>query len=484
MTDAIGGIEPQVFWNCFAAISAIPRPSGHEDRIGGYILERAGQLGLERAKDDCGNIVVRLPATPGKERVRSICLQSHLDMVCEKNADKMHDFLKDPIELVRHGEVLTANGTTLGADNGIGVATSLAIMEDGSIEHGPLELLFTVEEETGLRGAKNLTPGLVASRSLLNLDSEEEGALYIGCAGGKDTVGRWPLVREPVPAGAVPVRVAVKGLKGGHSGLEIDKGLGNAIKLLSRALTPLAGLGGRIAAIDGGNMRNAIPRECSAVMYLAPELVAGARAVVEELAAVFVAELPAVDPGVRLTLEPCEAGPATVMEPHLQRQVLKTISALPSGVQRMSAEIPGLVETSTNVSVINTEQDEVVLITSQRSSSASRLTEVVDTVQSILEMGGAVVEVSEGYPGWQPNIDSPLLKLAQRCYRDLYGTEPEVKAIHAGLECGIIGERIPGMDMVSFGPNMEKVHSPDERVYIESVARYWRFVLQILKAAP
>ncbi|QWV94254.1 aminoacyl-histidine dipeptidase [Geomonas oryzisoli] len=483
MTDAIRGLEPQIFWNCFAAIAGIPRPSGREERIGEYILERAGQLGLERAKDDCGNIVVKLPATPGKERVRSICLQSHLDMVCEKNADKVHDFLKDPIELVRQGEVLTANGTTLGADNGIGVATSLAVMEDRSVEHGPLELLFTVEEETGLRGAKNLSPELVQSRILLNLDSEEEGALYIGCAGGRDTVARWALARDAAPAGSLPFRLTVKGLKGGHSGLEIDKGLGNAIKLLNRALVALSGQGARLAAIDGGNMRNAIPRECGAIIYLAPEQAANAQALVAELAATFAAELPTVDPGVQLTLERAEAGPATVMEPQLQRLVLKTIAALPSGVQRMSADIAGLVETSTNVSVIGTERDELVLITSQRSSSASRLTEVVETVRSIMELGGAVVEVSEGYPGWQPNVDSPVLKLAQRCYRDLYRKEPEVKAIHAGLECGIIGERIPGMDMVSFGPNMEKVHSPDERVYIESVGRYWRFVLEILKAA-
>lgn len=483
MTEAIRGIEPQIFWSCFAAICAIPRPSGHEERIGEYILARAERLGLDRAKDDCGNIVVKVPATPGKERVRSICLQSHLDMVCEKNADKVHDFLKDPIELVRRGDVLTANGTTLGADNGIGVATSLAIMEDKKLAHGPLELLFTIEEETGLRGAKNLSPALVASRTLLNLDSEEEGALYIGCAGGKDTVGKWATLREPAPAAAIAVRLTVKGLKGGHSGLEIDKGLGNAIKLLNRALVPLSGLGARLASIDGGNMRNAIPRECSAVLYLAPEQLQMAEAMVTELAGIFRAELPTVDPGVQLILDRDVSGPKTVLGAQLQQRVPKVISALPSGVQRMSPDIPGLVETSTNVSVISTTEDELVLITSQRSSSATRLTEVVDTVESIFGLGGAGVEVSEGYPGWQPDLDSPVLKLARKCYRELYQKDAEVKAIHAGLECGIIGERIPGMDMISFGPNMEKVHSPDEKVYIDSVANYWRFLLEILKAA-
>lgn len=483
MTEAIRGIEPQIFWNSFAAISAIPRPSGHEEGVGRYVLDRARQLGFEAAQDGCGNIVVRLPATPGKERVASICLQSHLDMVCEKNEGKVHDFLKDPIELVRQGDVITANGTTLGADNGIGVATSLAIMEDRTLEHGPLELLFTVEEETGLRGAKNLSPQLVASRTLLNLDSEEEGAFYIGCAGGKDTVGSWPVRRETAPAAAMPVRLSVKGLKGGHSGLEIDKGLGNAIKLLNRVLRRLAELGARLSGIDGGNMRNAIPRECSALLYLEPNQLEKARATVDQLAASFVAELKSVDPDLQVILEADVQGTGTVIPEQLQRQILKAIAGLPSGVQRMSADIGGLVETSSNVSVIRTTEDAVVLVTSQRSSSASRLSEVVETVASIFDLGGAAVETSDGYPGWQPDMGSPVLKLALNCYRDLYHQEADVKAIHAGLECGIIGERIPGMDMISFGPNMEKVHSPDERVYIDSVANYWRLVLEILKAA-
>lgn len=483
MSDAISGLEPESFWRCFAEIASIPRPSGHEARIGAFILDRAKQLGLEAVQDDCGNIVVRKPASAGKEHVARICLQSHLDMVCEKNADKVHDFLNDPIELVRRDQVITANGTTLGADNGVGVAASLALMEDRSLPHGPLEFLFTVEEETGLTGAKNLSPDLVQSRTLLNLDSEEEGALYIGCAGGKDTVGCWSYDAEAAPADAVALVVAVKGLKGGHSGLEIDKGLGNAIKLLNRALCRLSKIGGRVAGINGGNMRNAIPREATAQLYLPAARQVEAEALVSELDLVFKAELGAIDPGVVLTMSRDDAASGKVMDATVQKSLLKAISALPSGVQRMSHDIAGLVETSTNVSVISTSESGITLVTSQRSSSASRLGEVVDSVESIFELGGAMVEVSEGYPGWQPNVDSAILKLALQCYRALYDRDAEVKAIHAGLECGIIGERIPGMDMISLGPNMEKVHSPEERVYIDSVANFWNFLLEILKSA-
>ncbi|WP_085813699.1 aminoacyl-histidine dipeptidase [Geoanaerobacter pelophilus] len=483
MSDAIRGLEPESFWRCFAEIARIPRPSGHEARIGAFILDRARKLGLEAAQDDCGNIVVRKPASPGKEKVAGICLQSHLDMVCEKNADKVHDFLNDPIELVRRDEVITANGTTLGADNGVGVAASLALMEEGSLRHGPLEFLFTVEEETGLTGAKNLSPALVRSRTLLNLDSEEEGALYIGCAGGKDTVGCWSFDAEAAPADAVALAVAVKGLRGGHSGLEIDKGLGNAIKLLNRALCRLSEMGARVVAMNGGDMRNAIPREAAAKLYLPAANLAQAEALVSELDLVFRKELGTIDAGVKLTMSREDLGGAKVIGSAVQEKLLKAICALPSGVQRMSHDITGLVETSTNVSVISTSENGVTLVTSQRSSSASRLREVVESVESIFELGGAMVEVSEGYPGWQPNVDSAILKLAQDSYRALYDRDAEVKAIHAGLECGIIGERIPGMDMVSLGPNMEKVHSPEEKVYIDSVAKFWNFLLEILKTA-
>lgn len=483
MPEAIDGLTPGTFWRCFAEIAAIPRPSGKEEKIARFILDRAAKLGLSARQDPCGNVIVKKPASPGKNGLRSICLQSHLDMVCEKNADKVHDFLKEPIKLVRKGPVLMADGTTLGADNGIGVATSLAIMEDGALEHGPLEFLFTVEEETGLKGAQHLDPALIESRMLLNLDSEEEGAIYVGCAGGKDTLGKWSASREAAPAGAIPVRLSLKGLKGGHSGLEIDKGLGNAIKLLNRAILRLAEMGGRLAGIDGGNMRNAIPRECGAVIYLPGDRLEQAEALVAALGATFREELAGIDGAVTLSLRREDAAGGDVLDRVLQSRICKTIAALPSGVQHMSADIKGLVETSTNVSVISTTESDIVLVTSQRSSSASRLEEIVETVRAIFELGCASVEGSDGYPGWKPNLASPILNLAVQCYRRLYGVEPEVKAIHAGLECGIIGERITGMDMISFGPTMEGVHSPDEKVYIDSVGKYWEFLVAVLKSA-
>jgi dipeptidase D len=481
MSEAIEGLKPELFWRYFAEISRIPRPSRHEERIARYVLETAEKLGLAARQDSCGNVVVRKPASPGRERVPSVCLQSHLDMVCEKNADKVHDFLKDPIELVRRGAVLTANGTTLGADNGVGVATSLAVMADRSMVHGPLEMLFTIEEEIGLTGALNLAPDLLESRTLLNLDSEEEGALYVGCAGGKDSVARWTLGREVAPEQAAAATLSVKGLKGGHSGLEIDKGLGNAIKLLNRALLRLDETGARLASLAGGNMRNAIPRECEALLFLPTEQLDRARAIVAELDKEFRAEYRSVDPDLVLSLALKEdVQGREVLGRADQHRLLQTIAALPTGVQNMSADIPGLVETSTNVSVIATAPGEITLVTSQRSSVASRLTEIVQTVGAIFALGGAAVEVSDGYPGWKPNLDSSILKVATGCYRSLYGKEAEVTAIHAGLECGIIGERIPGMDMISFGPTLESVHSPDEKIYIDSVGKFWDFLVAIL----
>jgi dipeptidase D len=482
MSEAIDGLKPEFFWRCFAEIARIPRPSGHEQRIGRFVLDRAKELGLQASQDPFGNIVVKKPASPGREGARRLCLQSHLDMVCEKNADKKHDFLNDPIELVRKGDLVMANGTTLGADNGVGVATSLAIMEDRSLVHGPLELIFTVQEETGLTGAKNLAAEHVEGRTLLNLDSEEEGALYVGCAGGKDTQGSWQVTSESAPSDATALCLTLKGLKGGHSGLEIDKGLGNAIKLLNRALLQLSALGARLSSIDGGNMRNAIPRECGAILYIPKQKLEEAESLVVRLNSVFRAEYPTLEPDLALTMTRQEAKPgAKVFSQTLQQNLLLTIAALPSGVQQMSADIPGLVETSTNVAVVITSDKEIALVTSQRSSVASRLAEVVETVEAIFHLGGATLKASEGYPGWQPNLNSAILKVAKQSYRSLYGQEAQVKAIHAGLECGIIGERIPGMDMISFGPTMESVHSPDEKVYIGSVGRYWDFLLEILK---
>jgi dipeptidase D len=483
MSTAIEGIKPEKIWKYFAEISRIPRCSRNEESVGKYVLNTAKKFGLNAKKDRLGNIVVRKPAFEGFAHVRSIALQGHLDMVCEKNKGKVHDFSKDPIELVRNGNVLTANGTTLGADNGIAIAANLAIMEDRSIQHGPLEFLFTVDEETGLTGASNLAADFLESRTLLNLDSEEEGALYVGCSGGKDTLGTWEVHFENALDDSAAMLVRVAGLKGGHSGLEIDKGRGNAIKIMNRILVALESIGARLSSVEGGNKHNAIPRECEAAVAIPRARAEQAGRIVADLQSTARAELAAVEPDLAVTLTPMGRKKPKVMKRAEQRKLLQTLRALPHGVIKMSAEIPGLVETSTNLAVIRTLRTSVKVATSQRSSVASELADIADSVSSIFALGGASVETTDAYPGWKPNMDSPILKLAKSAYAALNGKEPEVKAIHAGLECGIIGERISGMDMVSFGPTLEGAHSPDERLYIDTVEKFWNFLLEILRRA-
>ncbi len=402
-------------------------------------------------------------------------------MVPEKNKEKVHDFTKDPIELVRKGDVLMANGTTLGADNGIAVATNLAIMEDNSLEHGPLEFLFTVDEETGLTGASNLQPGFLESKTLINLDSEEEGAIYVGCSGGRDTNATWKVQFEKAPAHTIPAMIRVGGLKGGHSGLEIDKGRGNAIKILNRALLAVSEFGARLSSIEGGNKRNAIPREAEAIVFIPKAKWKVACEAVMRFNLIAKAELATVDPDLNVTIGEVQVKAKKVGKRVLQRRLMQTISGLPHGVIKMSADIPGLVETSTNVAVIATAKNTITMATSQRSSVDSEKQEIIHGVTSIFELGGAAVSGSDGYPGWKPNLNSDILNIAKATYQQLYGKEPAVKAIHAGLECGIIGERMSGMDMISIGPTLEGVHSPDEKIYIDTVEKYWNFLLAILR---
>jgi dipeptidase D len=483
MSTAIEGLKPALVWKYFAEIAKIPRGSKHEEAITKYVYETAKKLGLEAQTDKFGNVVVRKPATPGHEHAPRIALQGHLDMVCEKNNDKVHDFSKDPIELVRKGDVIMANGTTLGADNGIAVATNLAIMEDRSIEHGPLEFLFTVDEETGLTGASNLGSDFITSKILLNLDSEEEGHLYVGCSGGRNTMASWKLAFDAVSAGMIGAEIVVSGLKGGHSGLEIDKNRGNSIKIITRVLQPLSLLGVRLASIVGGNKHNAIPREASAVVFVPKKAWDDAVTTVAACQEIIKAELGKVDPDLTITLaEKKGLKKGKVIKKALQKKILQTIAALPHGVIKMSSDIPGLVETSTNVATIATTKKSIDMATSQRSSVASENADICTTVRTIFELGGAEAGHTDGYPGWKPNLDSPILAVAKQTYHALYGKMPEVKAIHAGLECGIIGERFPGMDMLSFGPTLEGVHSPDEKIYIDTVDKYWLFLLGILKS--
>ena len=481
MSTAIEGLQPGLVWKYFAEISRIPRGSKNEAAISQYVVKTAKGLGLEVKADKLGNVVVRKPASRGNEAKPVVVLQGHLDMVCEKNNDKVHDFTKDPIELVRKGNILMANGTTLGADNGIAVATNLAIMEDKSLDHGPLEFLFTIDEETGLTGAANLEPGFLAGKTLLNLDSEEEGALYVGCSGGRDTIGTWKLETDPMPAKSLLAALKVSGLRGGHSGLEIDKGRGNAIKIIGRVLTALSEEGVRVVSIDGGNKHNAIPREAQTVVVIPKAKRDIALEMVVEWNSIVKAELATMEPDLDVSLQDLPSKKVKVMKRGVAKKILQTIAALPHGVTKMSADIPGLVETSTNVAVIKTGKKDVSLATSQRSSVASEIKEIAQTVSAVFTLGGADVRASDGYPGWKPNMDSPVLKVARSTYRQLYGKDPEVKAIHAGLECGIIGERYPGMDMISFGPTLEGVHSPDEKIYIDTVERFWKYLLGILK---
>jgi dipeptidase D len=483
MSDAIAGLKPELVWKYFAEVSRIPRGSKNEAAAGRYVLAVAKKVGLTAKIDAFGNIVVRKPASTDGRHVRSVALQGHLDMVCEKNKDTVHDFMKDPIELVRKDNLLMANGTTLGADNGIAVAAMLAIMEDRSSEHGPIELLFTVDEETGLTGAANLSADFLESRILLNLDSEEEGELYVGCSGGKDILGTWKIPFDEAPPKFIAMRVKVAGLKGGHSGLEIDKGRGNAIKIMSRALQALDALGARIATIEGGNKHNAIPRESEAVLLVPPQKREQAENLISDANKMVKAELGSVEPDLLVSLFAVPSRKKwKVMRKGDQRRILQTLSALPHGVIKMSADIPGLVETSTSLAVIKTTKGSVKIATSQRSSVATELSEIAETVSAIFSLAGASIESSDAYPGWKPNMDSAVLKIAKAAYRSLYGRDPQVKAIHAGLECGVIGERIPGMDMVSFGPTLQGAHSPEERLSIDTVEKFWNFLLGILKA--
>jgi dipeptidase D len=482
LSEAIRGLDPKPLWQHFAQIATIPRPSKKEERIAAHIIELAKASSLEVEQDATGNIVVRKPASHGKESSPMVALQSHVDMVCEKNRDSLHDFERDGIQLIRLDGHVKANGTTLGSDNGIGVAAALSVMLDPTIVHGPLEFLFTVDEETGLTGANGLRSEFLRSRILLNLDSEDEGTLYIGCAGGRDTILRHAVERELLPQGYVPLGLAVTGLRGGHSGGDIHTRRANAIKLLARALWLIArSTDIRLASIEGGDKLNAIPREAEAVVYIKGERLKAFRDRVDELNALFKDEYATVEQNLRLRVSPNRPqSDGRVFTKLSQDSLIKLLYVLPHGVIAMSADIPGLVETSTNVAALIAEPSTVVIGTSQRSSVPSSLADIVNVVSIHGQMTGCTVEPGVGYPGWKPNLKSHALQVAQRTYKELFEHEPMVKAVHAGLECGIFEEKFAGMDMVSFGPTIEAAHSPDERVEIESVRKFWDLLLALL----
>lgn len=478
-------LKPQGVFHYFAEICKVPRPSKKEEKIIAYLQAFGKKHNLETLTDEVGNVLIKKPATPGMENRKTIVLQSHVDMVCEKNNDVQHDFLNDPIETEIDGEWLKAKGTTLGADNGIGVATELAILADDTIAHGPLECLFTIDEETGLTGAFALKEGFMNGDILLNLDSEDEGELFIGCAGGIDTVAQFAYQEVDVPAGYFCCKVQVKGLKGGHSGGDIHLGRGNANKILNRFLSQtLKKYDMYLCEIDGGNLRNAIAREAHAVIALPEADKHAVRADLNIFAAEVQAEYNVTDPDLQLLME-SEAPRAKAIDKDTTKRLLQAIYAVPHGVYAMSQDIPGLVETSTNMASVKMKPGNIIRIeTSQRSSTASSKQDMNTMVRTVFEMAGAEVSSGEGYPGWKPNPHSEILEIATASYKRLFGVDAKVKAIHAGLECGLFLDKYPTLDMISFGPTLQGVHSPDERMLIPTVQKFWDHLLDILKNAP
>ncbi len=477
----VADLEPKSLWSHFDRILTIPRPSKNETRMRDHIIELARARGLDYTLDDTGNLVVRKPGTAGHEKAPTTIIQAHLDMVQEKNSDVDFDFAKDAIKPQRDGEYLKAMGTTLGSDNGIGVASMLAVMEATDLTHGPLELLFTVDEETGLTGAGGLGDGLLRGRQLINVDSEEEGVLTIGCAGGADSHLELDLTEAPAAGGSKALALRLAGLKGGHSGIDIHLQRGNAIKLLCRALfaasleTPL-----RVAELAGGNAHNAIPREASAVIVTDGAAPDGLRASLErELAAIGDEYRPA-EPGLKPAIEPATA-PADAWDADTSRRVLQLVNGLPHGVVTMSYDIAGLVETSTNLAVVAERDGNLDILLSTRSSVASALRALRQRIRATASLAGADVEEGDGYPGWKPDVSSKMLEVVKLAHRDVIGKDPEVGAVHAGLECGIIGEKYPGMDMISFGPQIEFPHSPDERVKIDTVGTFYKLLTTTLE---
>jgi len=478
----ISQLEPKGIWANFENICKVPRPSRKEEKIIAYIEEFASDNKLNCKKDKVGNILISKPASPGFENRKKVVLQSHLDMVCEKNSDVVHDFENDPIKPYIDGEWVRAEGTTLGADCGIGIAAQLAMLTDTTIKHGPIECLFTVDEETGLTGAFALKQGFFEGKILINLDSEDEGELFIGCAGGIDTVATMSFQPREIPSGFFPLAINVSGLKGGHSGDDINKGRANAIKILVRILwDAYHKYGIKLAAIDGGNLRNAIAREASAVFLVLKgykeNLVAQFNILVHDLEQ----ELLITEPGLKIELSSAEMPEYVISDIHSEK-LINTLYACPHGVFSMSYRMPGLVETSTNLASVKVKNNSIVEITtSQRSDQESGKNDIKSMVESVFLLGGASVVHSEGYPGWTPNPNSEILKISKKAYTDLFGKKPVVRSIHAGLECGLFLEKYPILDMVSFGPTIRGAHSPDERLDIETTEKFWSHLVDVLE---
>lgn len=477
-------LRPAVVFHYFDEVCQVPRPSKKEEKIRAYLLDFAKKHNLEAKTDEAGNVLIKKVASAGMENLKTVILQSHIDMVCEKNKDTEHNFETDPIQTYIDGEWLRAKGTTLGADNGIGVATELAVLASDDIKHGPIECLFTVDEETGLTGAFALKEGFMNGDILLNLDSEDDGELFIGCAGGANTTAIYPFPTEKAPQGWFFFRVSVKGLTGGHSGDDISKNRANANKLLNRFLVQtMQKYGMRLADIEGGNLHNAIPREAHALCAVPMEYKEAVRVDLNIFISEIENEYSATEPNLAMDLE-SEAPVEYVMEQKAMERFLLSIYAVHHGVYAMSQDIPGLVETSSNLASIKVCDGTIKVVTSQRSSILSSRKDMSQMVSAAFILGGATVTTGEGYPGWKPNPSSEILKIAVESYKKLFGIEPKVKAIHAGLECGLFLQKYPSLDMVSFGPTLRGVHSPDERMLIPTVEKFWNHLLDILAHIP
>ena len=478
----IASLEPRLVWEQFDAITRVPRPSKKEEKIREYLVRFAAEHGIECHTDKIGNVVMRKPATPGYEQRPKVILQSHMDMVCEKNSGVEFDFSRDAIRTRIEGEWVRAEGTTLGADDGIGMAAALAVLIDPEAEHGPLEALFTVDEETGLTGAFELGEGMLTGKYLINLDSEDDGEIFIGCAGGIDTIATFRYTTEAAPKNYSFFRVDVSDLAGGHSGDDIDKGRVNSNKTVARLLWDgMQSYELRLSYFDGGNLRNAIPREAYAIFGVPTRLRDEFRKRYELFAADLHAEFRLCEPNFRITLNEMPAVDHVIDE-KTQFGLVYSLVGVPNGVVAMSMALPGLVETSTNLASVKfVDGAKIVVTSSQRSSVESAKTYVMQMVESVFALAGADVAHSDGYPGWAPDPSSRLLEVSVASYRRLFGREPKVRAIHAGLECGLFLEKYPELEMVSFGPTLRGVHSPDERLEIATVAKFWAHLNDILR---
>lgn len=479
----IAKLSPSLVWGFFDKICSIPHPSHHEQALAEYIVTWATAQSLAVKRDPVGNIFIKKPATPGMENRKGVVLQAHLDMVPQKNEDTEHDFTRDPIRPYIDGEWVTATGTTLGADNGIGMATCLAVLAADDIEHGPLEVLLTINEEAGMSGAFGLEAGWLEGEILLNTDSEQEGEVYVGCAGGINGLLKIPVERQPLPTGYQAVKLILKGLRGGHSGVDIHLGRGNANKLMARFLaSQLRQLPIQLVEFTGGTLRNAIPRESYAVVACPAEQLDALTTAYDQFVSLLKTELVKVEPNIIGLTQ--SAQPEQMMSTASTQQVIATLNACPNGVIRMSDDIEGVVESSLNIGVVTTEQESVSLLILIRSliDSGRRYTESM--VSSVAALANANIKFYDAYPGWNPDTDSPIMAIFREKYQEIYGHKPNIMVIHAGLECGLFKKPYPDMDMISFGPTIKFPHSPDEKVKIDTVEQFWQQMKTILLSIP